>query len=353
MKSAPPRSVAQEAVLTARQHAWLTVAFLILIGYGSLVPFHFRSLPLSEAVLRFHEVCSQSLWPESRTDLIVNVLLFIPLSYVWMAALSVDQSRTAGLLAARLVLPCCALFSATMEFSQLFFPPRVCSLSDVAAESLGGFLGATLWLWGGQGITAWGRQMWGNFGKRGAVARLLTAYLVRPPLRRSMLLGWLGLVVIIKCQPFDFTAAPAVLARPLSRTALVPFADYQKRNYLSSFGHMVGNTLLFLPVGALLASPNSSPKRGLAEVQVVAVAFTVAAGLEVSRLCLPKHHLGITNILIASFGAWLGFVVASRAWDNRMAPCVAGGSEADGGKDPTSRIATPPCTPMGSEYATN
>jgi hypothetical protein len=94
---------------------------------------------------------------------------------------------------------------------------------------------------------------------------------------------------------------------------------------------MASNTFLFLPIGALLAPPQGSPKRVRALVQAVWVALTLAAGYEVGRLFLPRHSPGITNMLIESFGAWLGFVVACRAWDNlrmnTLAPSGGNGSQ--------------------------
>jgi VanZ family protein len=64
-------------------------------------------------------------------------------------------------------------------------------------------------------------------------------------------------------------------------------------------------------VGALL-TPRSAGRRWARPLVLVAAA-ALAAGLEAGQLILPTHYASITDVLIATFGAWIGFVVARRA----------------------------------------
>jgi len=198
--------------LTPRHYTWLVLGFSALVVYGSLVPFHFEAVPWGDAVARFRVACSQPVRVESRSDWAANSLSFIPLSFLWMAALAVDRRWYAGSLAALVVLPGCTLLSAAVEFTQLYFPPRVTSVNDIVAESLGGFLGIILWLIGGQGITRWLRHCWKPLDNNGSVARLLPG--VRPWATLSC--GAMG----IRLSRFLLAALPALLLWLVSWTAL-------------------------------------------------------------------------------------------------------------------------------------
>lgn len=122
-----PAAIAPPA-LTARQYRWLALVFLGLAVYGSLVPLRYRPMPFGRAVTAFWTIALSPLTIGSRADWATNVLLFIPLSFLFMAALCVDRPRVAGLRAALVVVPLCALVSAAIEFTQVFFPPRTPSL---------------------------------------------------------------------------------------------------------------------------------------------------------------------------------------------------------------------------------
>ncbi len=72
-----PRSLLRLAAL-------VYTAFVI---YGSLVPLEFRALPWDEAVARFAAIPWLRLGIGSRADWVANLLLFIPLTFLWMGAL--------------------------------------------------------------------------------------------------------------------------------------------------------------------------------------------------------------------------------------------------------------------------
>jgi len=58
----------------------------------------------------------------------------------------------------------CAALSAAIEFTQLWFPPRVSSLNDVLAETIGAVIGATTWVIAGQRLTDYARSVWVAWG---------------------------------------------------------------------------------------------------------------------------------------------------------------------------------------------
>src|SRR5262249_9003817 len=155
----PVMTDAPDVLSTPRRHlgagtfALLTLGFLFFAVYGSLVPFHFRPLNWEETLARWHEVLAQPLGVESRIDFVSNVLLFIPLGFLMAGTCSVDRPRVVSVLAVLLVIPVCAALSASIEFAQLWFPPRVSSVNDIFAETIGGAAGALLWAAAGQRMT--------------------------------------------------------------------------------------------------------------------------------------------------------------------------------------------------------
>jgi hypothetical protein len=73
----------------------------------------------------------------SRADWVANLLLFIPLSFLWMGALAAGGSTLRTLMAALALVPLAAALSVGIEFTQLFFPQRTVSRNDILAETLG------------------------------------------------------------------------------------------------------------------------------------------------------------------------------------------------------------------------
>ena len=82
----------------------------------------------------------------------------------------------------------------TLEFSQIWFPPRTVSQNDVLAETLGGIWGVMLWLTLGGTLTAWLRNYPRRAPRSSWLQWLLQAY-------------FLGLL-IHSLLPLDLTLSP-------------------------------------------------------------------------------------------------------------------------------------------------
>jgi glycopeptide antibiotics resistance protein len=238
---------------------------------------------------------------ESRSDWAANILLFIPLSYLFLAALAVDRPWWVGLVAALVVLPGCTLLSAAVEFTQLYFPPRVSSLNDVVAESIGGFLGGLLWLVGGQGITRWLRQVWAILGSQGSAVRLLPAYVV--------------FLMLLHAMPLDLTLSPVEIYHKYrdGRIQLVPFANRQADPF-ELVQKDLTNVAYFLPVGLLLSGlsgPAWQKWRG--GLRVLGLGLGLAGLIEFGQLFVYTRFCDTTDIVtggLAVLAGWgLGLVV--------------------------------------------
>ena len=290
----------------AQTYALLAAAGVAFVVYGSLVPLHYQALQAAEAAARFRAVCARPLSVESVSDWITNVVLFVPLGFCLMAAFCVDRRRERGLFVFLFVLSFCALLSTAVEFLQLFFPPRVSSLNDMAAETLGGLFGIMAWLAAGERLTAWARRTWqGLSGDRWAV-QLLPIYL--------------ALLFLIEALPLDLTLRPADLYHKYraGRIHLVPFTAAGAAP-LAFLTKQVWNGLYFLPLGLLLPELRGPIWRSArAWPRVLGAGLAVAALVEFMQLFVESRPCDVTDIIggtLAVLSGWalrLGWPAASR-----------------------------------------
>jgi VanZ family protein len=126
------------------------LAYLAFVVYGSLVPLDFHPRPLEAALKDFYHIRYLKLGVTSRADWVANILLYIPLAYLWLGALTRDGRVFLQAFVSMIVFCLCVGLSVAVEFTQLFFPPRTVSLNDLIAEVLGSIAGIVLWWASGQ-----------------------------------------------------------------------------------------------------------------------------------------------------------------------------------------------------------
>lgn len=123
---------------------YLGFTYFCLAAYACLWPFDdFRSIPGSP-----FEFLIQG-WPKYfiLSDVIVNILGFIPLGFLAVAAGAPGTSRWRHIAA---VVAGCSLFSFSLEFCQNYLISRVASNLDLASNALGALIGAVAGMrWGG------------------------------------------------------------------------------------------------------------------------------------------------------------------------------------------------------------
>ncbi len=177
--------------------AYLFIAALIyglFVVYGSLVPLNFRYLSLEEAWALFRNIPYLQLGIGSRADWVANILLYIPLAFLSAACLK-RMLNSATVLAAMVAIILCTLLALTVEFTQLFFPPRTVSLNDIVAEIIGSAIGTGIWLYFGEKLI-WLWQQFKGGGRQSAHA-LIVLYT----------LAYLGFSLF----PYDFLVSRAEL----------------------------------------------------------------------------------------------------------------------------------------------
>jgi VanZ family protein len=127
-----------------RRYGLMTIV-AIAIAYGTLYPFVFRNAG-SFGMDVSHLAGTWNQPPQSRGDVLANLLLYMPLGLT--IALSF-RLGTSGSLAAALAVAAGTAFSLTMELTQFYDPGRFSALSDVYLNAAGTAAGATAaWFWG-------------------------------------------------------------------------------------------------------------------------------------------------------------------------------------------------------------
>jgi glycopeptide antibiotics resistance protein len=177
------------------------LVWAIGIVYGSLVPFDFHPHPLAAA---WHNVLQArwlvlDMW--GRADWIANLLIFIPLSFLMTALWGRPRTSAATrVMASVCVLAACAVFAVTIEFIQVFFPPRTVSLNDIVAETLGAGLGVALWWTAGDKLSVLVAQARGS--GRSARNAILACYVLA--------------YLVLSLFPYDFLVSRAEFAAKIA-----------------------------------------------------------------------------------------------------------------------------------------
>jgi VanZ family protein len=285
-----------------RRHFALAAAiFWAIAVYGSLVPFHFSPLSLRDALGQFGEILDRGIILDSRSDLVANVLLFVPIGFFWLAALVADRAgRARYFVWIPIVLASCFASSILIEFLQLWFPDRVPSLRDIAAQSVGASIGIVLWLGVGRSTVEWLRSFARFDRPADKVDWLLKAYFV-------------GLA-IYSLVPFNLTLSPGDLVQKYrdQKIVLMPFAA--ARWNLDYLLVQASNVAVFFPVGMLAATALTSrrqPVRSLASA--LGWGALAAVTIEGLQLLVIDRYCTTGNMLTGFVGVALG-VLAMRRW---------------------------------------
>lgn len=301
-----PRQAVTETVLYPRLRLLaLAVAYLIFVVYGSLVPLEYRALPLDEALSRFSSIPYLDLGIGSRADWVANLLLFIPLAFLWLAVLWHQSSVfKRGLASVAVVLAAFAL-SVGIEFVQLFFPQRTVSQNDILAEVIGAVAGIGAWWWIGHRVVLWFAAWQRDAEGLDMSRRLLYVYLA-------------GLFAY-NLLPLDLTISPVEIFHKFrdGKLILIPFSGLP-HDPAKAIYEVVSDIAIWIPVGLLWW--RSQVPRGL----VVRNTVLIAVLLELLQLFVYSRTSDVTDILSAAIGGWLCVVLAGRVFGS---PAAASGRQ--------------------------
>ncbi|MFN0318105.1 MAG: VanZ family protein [Burkholderiales bacterium] len=271
----------------------LALLYLAFVVYGSLVPLDYRPVPATEAWTRFENIRYLNLGIGSRADWVANILLFIPLAYLWLGMIW-PGNLVWRLVYSLVVFASAVALSLAIEFTQIFFPPRTVSINDIAAETLGAIIGVALWWVSGQRLLAWISEWRTTQGSIALSAKLLYIYLF-------------GLFVY-NILPLDLTISPVEIYHKWNegRVVLVPFT-FPRPHLVQIVYELVTDVTIWIPVVYLWRNA----KAGRSPAQALRWVLFAAALLELLQLFVYSRVSDVTDVIAAMLGAVIGNMLVS------------------------------------------
>ncbi len=300
--------------LPPRFFGWLALTVAFFTIYGSLVPFQYRWRPFQDALDGYSWVLENRMDIQSRSDFLANFVLGVPLGFALAAWLMLDRpnSGTRKLLIAICIWPCCVVFAAAVEFTQLYFPARTCSGSDIIAQALGSASGLIVFLLIGQR----------------SVDQLRTR--IDHDHYRSPAVAWLVLffmfVALVQWLPFDLTASPADWYRKFrdGKVILVPFSELGSRATVPVWQKVqiwLDLAAIYFPAGLLLAfTPLTrvQPQHGEKPLhlqarriaRVLGIGLLIVLVIELGQIPIQSRTPSITDVILGGLAILIGWLVA-------------------------------------------
>jgi VanZ family protein len=271
----------------------------VFAAYGSLLPFDLVPTSLEQAWAAFRRVLLSS--PRrriSRSDLLANVLLFVPIGFAFAGAWLAGQRRRAPLIqAVVLILPVSLAASLLIEFLQVFTSNRTPSSTDIAAQTIGCLMGIGAWRIAGEALTTWLREAVAA-APEDRLERILTAYAA----------GW----VLVSLAPFDITVDLGDLADRVrsGKIALVPFAG---PGVFSArwLWDVTAELLSAIPLG-LFGSIGASGGRYRRPALAFGLGLAIVVVIEGAQVFISSHSANATDVLFGGIGVLFGVVAAPR-----------------------------------------
>ncbi len=279
--------------------AVLLAVWGLFIIYGTLLPFD-----LSESADNVHERMRR-LWdhpwrPSSRTDLISNVLLFIPWGF--LIAIWANGRGIRALTTLCVAILSAALLSGSVEFIQLYAPTRTTSFVDLTTNTAGSLAGA---------LIGWpaARWLWPRVANK--LSRMIAVY----PLAGCAVTTALGLA-FAGLSPFDVSLDVGDLKAAIAQSRPIPFGPPLRGPAPELKPWSWGGELLSwtLAGGVFALAARESRRHGLVAIAwSVLVAGCVSFAIEAIQILIPSREVDLTSVVLAVFGSAAGAFAVERS----------------------------------------
>ena len=279
------------------------LAFAAFVLYGSLMPWRLRWRSFDAAYASYLGLAEHAQLRFSFNDFATNLAIFAVLALLWSASLSTRPGSRWRHVA--FVLAGSSLFSAGIEFAQLYVPQRTSSIHDWVANSLGAAIGAGAWAVAGRRLAAFiaqaspanaPRPLGSDAAQRAVVVAALPYFIVLGAAGHWYSAPWLGL--------HEATARAA-------EVSLLPFFYHQEASTLIALASMLWQVLLYAPLGAGLRvlTTSATVDTSMRPAVAAAVGAGVAVVLEGGRLFVAGQHPDLGNVVVAALAAAGGFML--------------------------------------------
>ncbi|TCV88113.1 VanZ family protein [Sulfurirhabdus autotrophica] len=302
-----------QSIQSVRNSLFYTgLAYLTFVIYGSLVPLDFHNRSWDNAWQAFMAIPYLNLGIGSRADWVANILLFIPLAFIWLGILWHRSNFGLRVLSTLTILFCAFALSIGIEFTQLFFPPRTVSLNDIIAESIGACIGIFLWWIYGEKLLSWLTRWSLAKGNTGLAERLLFLYLF----------GLFGYNLL----PLDLTLSPIEIYHKWKegRVILIPFSYIFENPQQALYG-VISDVAIWAPVAFLWQLASTRPA-----FSIWLYVISASALLEFLQLFVYTRVSNVTQILTAALGAVIGLQLVNLFKNEKLGAATAHSRKSNG-----------------------
>jgi len=293
-------------------YATAAAAFVAYAVWGSLFPFDFHFVPFDAALRQFSSPWAPDADSLSFTDLVSNVLLFLPIGLFMSAALqrrrplregTPGRRGTASFSATALVTCAAAIvLSGSIEFAQAFVSGRTPSILDVAAEVVGALSGIAIWGHVRAECDALLCAALGLIGRSTTVERILLACCA------AFAIAW--------WLPADFTLRPAEIGdKYLHKRLLLPFTPSPDAATPSELATIAAAAI---PIGLAAALCGGGPQSRRSVGSAALIAAAALAALEIVQIPIFSRATDGTELLAALAGSTAGSAAARFAGRMRV-----------------------------------
>ncbi|MCZ4313793.1 VanZ family protein [Comamonadaceae bacterium G21597-S1] len=254
--------------------ALIWLGYVVFVVYGSLVPLEFRSMSLADAWAAFQKTPYLSLGINARADWVANGVLYFPLGFLTAFVLS-NRFRSFNPVVAYTVA---GLFAVTLavsvEFVQLFFPPRTVSLNDIFAECAGFAVGMVCAML----FSNWAAAVLASFAKetQWLTLRVLQAYA----------LGYL----VFAFFPFDLLLSLAEMQAKIGSSSWGWFLADGARSLGLVVLQAAAEAVLTVPLGMLLVqrARQRRAKGSLGLAAALAIGLLIGVAIEFAQFFIAS-----------------------------------------------------------------
>jgi VanZ family protein len=280
---------------------WLTLiatTYSVFVLYGSLVPLELRPLDWAEAWRRFSHIRYISISIAGRADWVANILLYIPLSFLWCARANAHAYPGMRIGTTGFVLISCVAFACLVEFLQVWFPQRTMSQNDLLAEALGSTIGVLIWLVAGRRVLRLAQAI--SQGGREGLDAVFVAYA--------------GLYVAYSLFPFDFLVSGQELSSKLASDTIAPIMAASCGGLLGCSMKLTLEVASFVPFGMFLTQ--LTMRRGAGSTNLlfgILLGAFMGAAIEVTQIFIASGISQGISVGTRALGMMVGIIIA-RAW---------------------------------------
>jgi VanZ family protein len=294
-------------------HLGIAVVTVILIVYGSWVPFHFESIGVDVATERLRSILGEPVrWQEGRVDWAINSLITIPLGFCAIGAgLAGRRTGTRLLASSALVLGGSMCLSITVELGQIWLNGRVASMKDVVAQTIGAVGGITGYGLFGARFDEWLNDFFSDQGPEDRTQWILNAYVV----------GLFGYSML----PLDVVMSLGELAQKFDtgKVEIIPFSHSYASFSDAIYGYGI-QAILSIPIGmfgVVAYRRNEYGPRPFLDAAIWAIGILVA--IEAAQMLVVSRFTSTTDVITGAVGVFVGVAVMRRV--RRRYPIDQGG----------------------------